>query len=154
MHKQVIVNHGAAADELDQYLLDSRVTTEDPLAWWLANSAVYPTLWRMARDMHIVPGMSPLSFIYSMLMLLSATSVSVERSFSRGRILLSHLRNRLRANTVRALMSFGDWCRQDLVDDADMVEVIRGGVDTSGPLPPLDDLDDDDGVDDGLLELD
>lgn len=44
-----------------------------------------------------------------------ALSVAVEHSFSCGRILISHLRNRLRANTICALMCFGDWCRQTFV---------------------------------------
>lgn len=57
--------------------------------------------------------------------MLTATSVSVECSFSRDRILLSHLRNRLRANTVRALMCFGNWCLEGLVDDNEL-EVIAG----------------------------
>ena len=58
--------------------------------------------------------------------LLVASTVATERSFSRGRILLSHLRNRLRATTVRALMCFGDWCRLGLVREHDLVEVVSG----------------------------
>lgn len=57
-----------------------------------------------------------------------ASTVAVERSFSRGRILLNHLRNRLRGATVRALMCFGDWCRQGLVDDGELVVVIEEGM--------------------------
>jgi hypothetical protein len=53
-----------------------------------------------------------------------ATAVDVERSFSRGRILISHLRNRLRASSIRALMCFGDWCRQQLVSDMELTAAL------------------------------
>lgn len=53
-----------------------------------------------------------------------ASSVSVERTFSRGRILIPHLRNRLRPETVRALMCFGDWSREDFVSNAELVKFI------------------------------
>lgn len=49
-----------------------------------------------------------------------ATSVSVERVFSRGRILLSHLRNRLSAESVRALLCLGDWSRLNLIANEDV----------------------------------
>ena len=50
----------------------------------------------------------------------AATSVAVERVFSRGRILLSHLRNRLSAQSVHALLCLGDWSRLNLISDADI----------------------------------
>ena len=40
-----------------------------------------------------------------------ATSVDVERVFSQGRIILSHLRSRLSVQTIRALMCVGEWSR-------------------------------------------
>ncbi|KAF5362814.1 hypothetical protein D9757_014266 [Collybiopsis confluens] len=64
-------------DELDRYLMDSCVPTENPLHWWLMNHKVYPNLAKLAVSVHTIP----------------ATSVAVERSFSQGRILISHLRN-------------------------------------------------------------
>lgn len=54
-----------------------------------------------------------------------ASTVSVERSFSRGRILISHLRNRLRSNTIQALMCFGDWSRLDLFTPAELLEMLK-----------------------------
>lgn len=51
---------------------------------------------------------------------LIATSVDVERLFSRGRILLPHLRNGLSAQSIRALLCLGDWSRLGLVDDSDV----------------------------------
>ena len=53
-----------------------------------------------------------------------ASSVSVERTFSRGRILISHLRNRLRAETIRALMCFGDWSRQDYISNHELIQFL------------------------------
>lgn len=54
-----------------------------------------------------------------------ATSVDVERAFSRGRRLLSHVRSRLSAQTTRALMCLGDWVRWDLVKSQDIVDVSK-----------------------------
>lgn len=53
-----------------------------------------------------------------------ASSVNVERTFSRGRILIPHLRNRLRGETIRALMCFGDWSRQDLFSNQELVDYL------------------------------
>lgn len=50
----------------------------------------------------------------------SATSVDVERVFSRGRILLSHIRNRLTVQSTRALMCLGTWSKLGLVKDSDV----------------------------------
>lgn len=57
-------------------------------------------------------------------MLSLASSVAVERTFSRGRILISHLRNRLRAETIRALMCFGDWSREDYISNEELVKFL------------------------------
>jgi hypothetical protein len=61
-----------------------------------------------------------------------ATSVDVERVFSRGRILLSHLRNRMTAQTTRSLMCLNAWSLQDLLQDADILSAIRGLPDLDG----------------------
>lgn len=73
---------------------------------------------------------SYISFTFSSAYLsyLTATAVDVEQSFSRGRILINHLRNRLRASSIRALMCFGDWCRHQLVLDADLAAALRSNV--------------------------
>jgi hypothetical protein len=54
-----------------------------------------------------------------------ATAVDVERSFSRGRILINHLRNCLHAASIHALMCFGDWCRLGLVPDAELARALK-----------------------------
>jgi len=49
-----------------------------------------------------------------------ATSVDVERTFSQGRLLLSHIRNRLSVQSTRALLCLGDWSLMGYVKDKDL----------------------------------
>ena len=56
-------------------------------------------------------------------MCFTATSAAVECVFSWGRILLSHTRNRLSAQTTRALMCLCDWSQHGFVKDADVTAV-------------------------------
>jgi hypothetical protein len=53
----------------------------------------------------------------------AATSVDVERIFSRGRLVLTHVRNRLSAQTSRALLCLGSWSLMGLVKDEDVLKV-------------------------------
>ena len=53
-----------------------------------------------------------------------ATSVDVERLFSRGHIVLSHVRNRLSSQSVRALLCLGSWSSMGLVKDVDVKKVV------------------------------
>jgi hypothetical protein len=50
----------------------------------------------------------------------SATSVDVERTFSQGRLLLSHIRNRLSVQSTRALLCLGVWSQMGYVKDMDV----------------------------------
>jgi hypothetical protein len=50
-----------------------------------------------------------------------ATSVDVERLFSRGRLILSHVRNRLSAQSTRALLCVGLWSKLGLVESEDII---------------------------------
>jgi hypothetical protein len=50
-----------------------------------------------------------------------ATSVDVERVFSKGRLVLSHIRNRLPVASTRALMCLAAWSKLGLVRDADLL---------------------------------
>ncbi|KAF8814885.1 hypothetical protein BYT27DRAFT_7081301, partial [Phlegmacium glaucopus] len=52
-----------------------------------------------------------------------ATSVDVERVFSKGRILLSHLCSCLSVQSTRALMCLGVWSLMGYVDDSDVKAV-------------------------------
>ena len=49
-----------------------------------------------------------------------ATSVHVERVFSQGRILLSHIRSRLSVQSTCALMCLGVWSLMGYVEDSDI----------------------------------
>ena len=53
-----------------------------------------------------------------------ATSVDVERVFSQGRLLLSHIRNRLSVQSTRALMCLGAWSLLGFVKDSDVKAVV------------------------------
>lgn len=39
--------------------------------------------------------------------------------------MISHLRNRLRSQTVQALMCFGDWSRLDLMPHMDLIQHLE-----------------------------
>jgi len=79
-------------DEFDRYLADSCVQTADPLAWWLMNRKVYPNLAKLAISVHTSMGTRLLYSVYNLTnMFFLASSVAIERSFSRGHILISHL---------------------------------------------------------------
>ncbi|KAG6805785.1 hypothetical protein H0H92_002832 [Tricholoma furcatifolium] len=54
-----------------------------------------------------------------------ASSVDVERVFSQGRLLLSHIRNRLSAESTRSLLCLGAWFKSGLVQVSDIVEASR-----------------------------
>ena len=53
-----------------------------------------------------------------------ATSVDVERVFSQGRLLLSHIRSRLSVQSTRALMSLGIWSKLGFVTDSDIKATV------------------------------
>ncbi|PIL26246.1 hypothetical protein GSI_12002 [Ganoderma sinense ZZ0214-1] len=88
-------------DELTRYLAIPIEDTDDPLAWWAERRALYPRLSRMALDY-------------------LTTSVDVERVFSKGRLLLSHVRSRMNAQTTRAVLCVGAWSRAGYVKAADL----------------------------------
>ena len=49
----------------------------------------------------------------------------MERVFSQGRLVLSHVRNGLSVQSTRALMCLGTWSRMGLVKDKDVMEAAR-----------------------------
>jgi len=53
----------------------------------------------------------------------TATSVHVERTFSQGRLLLSHVRSRLSVQSTRALLCVGIWSLLGYVKDNDVKAV-------------------------------
>ncbi len=54
-----------------------------------------------------------------------AASVGVERSCSQGRLTLPYLRNRLEAETTRALLCLGEWSLLDLIRDDDLKDMAQ-----------------------------
>jgi hypothetical protein len=49
-------------------------------------------------------------------------SIDVERLFSKGRLILSHVRNRLSAGTTWGLLCLNNWIGQGLVKLEDLTE--------------------------------
>ena len=73
---------------------------------------------------------------------LLATTVDVERVFSRGRFLLPYTRNQLSSDSFRAQMCVGAWSVLGLVKDKD---VVKGGGEDSDSESDFDiDLNDED----------
>ena len=50
--------------------------------------------------------------------------MDVERVFSQGRLLLSHIRSRLSVQSTRALMCLGPWSLLGFVKDSDVKAVV------------------------------
>ena len=57
---------------------------------------------------------------FTILFLILAASVSVEWVFSKGRLLLSHIRNRLSAQSTHALLCLGAWSKLGYIDLDDL----------------------------------
>ena len=51
--------------------------------------------------------------------------MDVEHIFSKGRLLLSHVRNRLSAESTRALLCLGNWSGAGLVKNEDVQAATR-----------------------------
>jgi hypothetical protein len=64
------------------------------------------------------------SILSVVLIPLVATTVEVERTFSQGRLVLPHIRNRLSSQSTRALMCVGNWSRLGLVKGNDILPVL------------------------------
>jgi len=87
---------------------------------------VYPRLSRMVLDYLSIPGMFfVIKLFVLVLMACTATSVDVEHVFSKGRLVLSHVRNALSAQSTRALLCLGAWSRMGFVKDKDVMLAAR-----------------------------
>ena len=115
----------AELDELGTYLRApcEAVADADVLKWWRDRQKQYPHLAIMAISYLTIPGTCLTTSYHSdsLTMPCSATSVGVERLFSRGRLLLSHVRNRLSAQTTRAILCLGEWYRAGLITETDFL---------------------------------
>ena len=80
----------------------------------------------MARDYVTIPGMCGITTATLVAHILPiATSVDVERLFSRGRLILPHTRSGLSVTSTRALLCLGSWSRLGLVRDEDVKAVMN-----------------------------
>ncbi|KIY61148.1 hATC-domain-containing protein [Cylindrobasidium torrendii FP15055 ss-10] len=122
----------ATGDELERFLSLAPENVPDVIQWWIDNCRSYPRLSRMALDYHTIP----------------ATSVAVERVFSRARRVLNWERNRLSPQTTRALMCLGTWSLMGYVHDDDLAVIAQGGrVQPTEEEEELSDVDLEDGFD-------
>jgi hypothetical protein len=118
----------APTDELERYLREDieNIRIEDALKWWAGKQHVYPRLSRMAMDYLSIPGKSLVAVVcHHRAHLILATSVDVERVFSRGRLILSHTRSRLSAQTSRAIICLGCWSTLDMAKSATLARVFK-----------------------------
>ena len=106
-------------DELNRYLKSDPEQTNNCIQWWIDKRSSFPYLSRMALDYLTIP----------------ATSTDVERLFSQGHLLLTHVRSRLSAQSTCALLCLGSGSLLNLVRDDD--------VQAAAMLPEIDDDGDD-----------
>ena len=118
-----------ASNELKRYLDNEPEDIKDPIMWWYERQASYPPLSRMALDYLAIPGKCLVSphILFPVWWGLLATSIEVEQLFSRGHLVISHVRSRLSVQGSRALMCLGVWSRLGLIKSTDIktVSVLR-----------------------------
>ncbi|PHT44243.1 hypothetical protein CQW23_18268 [Capsicum baccatum] len=110
---------GNSKSELDKYLAeDTEVGTSDfnVLLWWKYNSARFPFLSEMARDILAIP----------------ISSVASECAFSTGGRVLDSFRSSLTSKLVEALVCLQDWLRSEsqpisIEEDLDSLEQLEQG---------------------------
>lgn len=68
-------------------------------------------------------------------MIFLATSVDVERSFSKGRLIVSHLRHNLSSASFRAAQALGSWVTEGLFTDEEMLTILRKFARSEGKGP-------------------
>ena len=108
-------------DELEMYLSTEReLSVKDGLLWWYERKHIYPRLSRMAMDYLSIPGNLSFFILLELFISFAATSVDVERTFSQGRLLLSHVRSRLSVQSTCALLCVGVWSLLGYVKDNDV----------------------------------
>ncbi len=115
-------------DELERYLNAKPVAVNNPIKWWIKHRQEYPRLARMALDYHTIPGTNVSRHYLFRSHTSTATSVNVERAFSRARRLIGWERNRLSAQSIQALMCLGSWSKLGYVTNDVLAEVTRDGA--------------------------
>ncbi|KAF7761978.1 hypothetical protein Agabi119p4_9970 [Agaricus bisporus var. burnettii] len=103
------------SSEVSEYLKVPPEPVDDPIQWWVKRSGAYPNLSRMAQDYLSIP----------------ASSVDVERLFSRGRVILNHMRNRLDPRMFCAMLCLGEWIGVGVIQYEDLKVAVGGLPDIS-----------------------
>ncbi|KAG2109988.1 uncharacterized protein F5147DRAFT_772829 [Suillus discolor] len=97
------------------------------LAWWYEHRGLYPHLSLNGTGLFNHPWyvfiFTRATYYCYVTNQVAATSVDVERLFSRGRLLLSHVQSRLSTESTRALLCLGFWSKLNLVKSEDVVNV-------------------------------
>jgi hypothetical protein len=96
--------------------------------------------WHWITLLSLVRVFISLLLFIQLITIILATSVDVERVFSQGRLLLSHIRSRLSVQSTRALMCLGVWSKLGFITDSD----VKAAVLT---LPELNEDDDENELD-------
>ena len=91
--------------------------------------------WHLIILLSLVCFFISLLLFFQLINIILATSVDVERVFSQGRLLLSHIRSRLSVQSTRALMCLGVWSKLGYITDSDVKAVVL-------TLPEIDEEDD------------
>nr|XP_016512348.1 PREDICTED: zinc finger BED domain-containing protein RICESLEEPER 2-like [Nicotiana tabacum] len=120
--------------ELDKYFgeeTEDDTKEFDVLLWWKLNSARFPILAEMARDVLAVP----------------VSSVVSECSFSTGGRLLDSFRSSLTPKLVQALVCLQDWLRNEKLkqpvcveEDLDKIEQLEQDLASDGKDPSVIDM--------------
>ncbi|KAM0883284.1 hypothetical protein ACQ4PT_031710 [Festuca glaucescens] len=99
--------------ELDKYLaedVEEQSPDFDILSWWKCNSARFPVLSKLARDILAIP----------------ISTVASESAFSTSGRILDDFRSSLTPMTLQALICTQDWLRRKRIDvEADLAELTK-----------------------------
>ncbi|XP_070051072.1 zinc finger BED domain-containing protein RICESLEEPER 2-like isoform X2 [Nicotiana tomentosiformis] len=120
--------------ELDKYFgeeTEDDTKEFDVLLWWKLNSARFPILAEMARDVLAVP----------------VSSVASECAFSTGGRILDSFRSSLTPKLVQALVCLQDWLRNEKLkqpvcveEDLDKIEQLEQDLSSDGKDPSVIDV--------------
>ena len=90
---------GLSNNELEVYFslkVETSWALGEPVKWWAARRSQFPSLSRLARDIHCIPGMYRLDVQYINSFSFTGSAVAVERIFSSGRDTIALRRSSLR----------------------------------------------------------
>lgn len=105
----------SARDELQRYLgMEPIHLLDNPLLWWKRNEGLFPRIAAGAKAYLAIPGQSLVSMLHLRKFCSYwsiGSSVSVERSFSAGRDIISLRRAALEGSTIRHLMLYRSYLK-------------------------------------------